>query len=300
MNEKALAIREEFAVNYADPEMVKTLKATVAQGLNDAEFVMFAQHCKATGLNPFKKEVWAIKGKSYINKRGERIEGKVQIMTGINGFHTIANANPSYDGLETGLIDKNGDYKTQAYPGNDYIGAWCKVYRKDRRMPVEAVAMLLEYDKSAEVSYDSIWKKMKRVMITKCAESVALRKAFPQELNGLYTSEEMPQEFAPPAPLKLELEGEGRAAIDVTPGAKKAAVMTADELQKAQEIPVGEIYTYKLPFVSKEKYRELIARGFTRNPNTGLWAGPEYLEEFSDCIQDHGYNDQSDTEEASV
>jgi RecT family len=115
----------------------------------------------------------------------------VQLMTGINGFHAIANANEAYDGMESGLIDQEGSYVTQAYPKNDFIGAWCKVYRKDRRMPLEGVAMLNEYDKN-----QGNWQKMKRVMIMKCAESVALRKAFPQQLNGLYTAEEMPTEYS--------------------------------------------------------------------------------------------------------
>lgn len=195
MEQKALTIRDNYAIDFNSPEIIQTLKNTVAQGATDAEFAMFLQFCKATGLNPFKKEIWFIKGKGYTNNRGEWIEGKVQMMTGINGFHSIANAHPLYDGIEVGFIDPQGEFKTQAYPKNDYIGAWCRVYRKDRRVPVEAVAMLSEYDKS-KPEKESVWKTMKRVMITKCAESVGLRKAFSQELNGLYTAEEMPLEYS--------------------------------------------------------------------------------------------------------
>jgi phage recombination protein Bet len=194
------ATQQTALLNFDDPEVIRTLKATVARGLSDAEFMLFAQHCKGTQLNPFKNEVWAIKGKGYTNKRGEHVEGKLQIMTGINGFFTIANANEMFDGIESGLIDPNGDYKPLAYPKNDFIGAWCKVYRKDRRIPVEAVAMLNEYDKSLDSYYPEkgIWRSMKRGMIQKCAESIALRKAFPQQLNGMYTQEEMPPEFSGP------------------------------------------------------------------------------------------------------
>ena len=158
------------------------IRATVAIGASDLELKYFLEFAKSTGLNPFKKELWFIKA-----------GGRLQMMTGINGFFAIANADPAFDGFESGLIDKEGNYKPLTFPGNDFIGAWCKVYRKDRKIPCEGVAMLSEYDKK-----QGNWKTMQRVMIVKCAESVALRKAFPQQLNGLYTAEEMPKEFAPP------------------------------------------------------------------------------------------------------
>jgi len=167
-------------VKYEDKGIIETLKATVAQGLNDSEFKLFTEFCKSTGLNPFKKEIWAIKA-----------GGRLQLMTGINGFQAIANANEEYDGMESGLITPDGSYATQAYPTNDFIGAWARVYRKDRKMPLEAVAMLGEYKKSTP-----IWQNMTRIMILKCAKSVALREAFPQQLNGLYTAEEMPSEYS--------------------------------------------------------------------------------------------------------
>lgn len=178
-------------IDYNDPKVIATLKATVAQGLNDAEYRLFAEQCRTTGLSAVKKEIWAIKA-----------GGRLQIMTGIQGYHQIANSHFQYDGIESGLVGKGGEYLPLTYPGEDYIGAWAKVYRKDRRLPHEGVTFLKEYDKGV-----GNWKSMKRVMINKCAESVALRKAFPQELNGLYTQEEMPHDYEEP-----------KLTVDVTPG----------------------------------------------------------------------------------
>ena len=48
-------------IDYNNREMLQTLKETVAQELNDSEFKLFVEHCKSTNLNPFKREVWAIK-----------------------------------------------------------------------------------------------------------------------------------------------------------------------------------------------------------------------------------------------
>ena len=48
-------------IDYNNATMIQTLKATVAQGLNEPEFRLFTEHCKSTGLNPFKKEVCILK-----------------------------------------------------------------------------------------------------------------------------------------------------------------------------------------------------------------------------------------------
>jgi phage recombination protein Bet len=168
-------------VNYEDKKVLQTIRETVAIGATDSEFAMFIGFCKATGLNPFKREIWFIK-----------VNGRVQMMTGINGFHAIANSHPEYDGIESGLVGKGGEYLSATYPGNDFIGAWARVHRKDRKLPIEGVAMLSEYDKG-----HGNWKTMRRVMINKCAESVGLRKGFPQQLGGLYTDAEYQPEAKP-------------------------------------------------------------------------------------------------------
>jgi hypothetical protein len=163
-----------------------------------------------------------VKGNSYwSDKQNKQIQGKAQIMVGINGFHAIANSHQLYDGLEVGMIGKGGEYLPLTYPTNDYIGAWCKVYRKDRRIPVEGVAFMAEYGKGkVDAKYDSVWKSMPRVMIQKCAESVALRKAFPQELNGVYSDAEMPLEYSQPT-------------ATVVPPQLQSVVKPADEIDQS-------------------------------------------------------------------
>ncbi|NCX94150.1 MAG: hypothetical protein EBX40_05705, partial [Gammaproteobacteria bacterium] len=159
---KELITTGNHALDWNDNNVIATLRHTVAGGLNDAEFLLFAEHCKATGLNPFKREVWAIKA-----------GGRLQVMTGINGFLAIANAHPQFDGMEVEVDFDEAPTK-----------AICKVYRKDRKFPAVGVALMKEYGKDTP-----IWRQMPRVMLTKVAKSIAIREAFPQELNGLYTEE---------------------------------------------------------------------------------------------------------------
>lgn len=181
-------------LNLDDGKVIATLKATIAKDLTSEEFDLFREICRGTGLNPFKREIWAIKSKGYINKRGEQVDGKLQIMTGINGFYEIANNDVNFDGIESGLVGPMGDLVNQAYPKQDWIGAWARVHLKTRKVPVEYCVMRDECDQSRLDPYypeRGIWRVRPRIMTMKCAEALALRKALPQKLNFLYVEEEI-------------------------------------------------------------------------------------------------------------
>jgi phage recombination protein Bet len=170
-------------INYEDNKTLQVIKESVAKDATPAEFNYFLEFCKSTGLNPFKKEIWFIKTNSG-----------VQIITGINGFLTIANNHPQFDGMEVSLQEENGKL----------ISATAKVYRKDRRIPSCATVYLNEYFKPSKFG-NGMWEKMPRMMLQKVAKSVALREAFSQELSGIYIEEEMPpqeQEIVTAEPVK--------------------------------------------------------------------------------------------------
>ena len=208
---------------------------TVAKGATPSEFKMFIEFCKATGLNPYKKEIWFIKDK----------QGKVQIMTGINGFLSIANNHPQFDGMEVSIEEKDGKL----------ISATAKVYRKDRKIPSCATVYLSEYFKPSQ-SGKGMWEKMPRMMLQKVAKSVALREAFPQELNGIYTQEEMPQEYELPK----------------------------DEIQQPQY--VYDVSLYHDASKVKGILQAYIKRGYRVEGN--LLFTPEPVPQLSECVQD-GY-----------
>lgn len=160
----------DLAVKTTSIDMLATLRDTVAPGLTNAEFLLFSEMVKATNLNPITKEIWAIKA-----------GGRLQVMTGINGFLKIANSHPQFDGMEVSF----------EWDEKNLISSTAKVYRKDRRFPSVATAYLSEYGKQTP-----IWKSMPTIMLSKCAKSLAIREAFIAEVGGLYTQEEMPSEYA--------------------------------------------------------------------------------------------------------
>lgn len=159
-------------INYDDQKTIETLKATVAQNATQEEFAMFCAMCKSSGLNPFKREIWFIK-----------IDNRVQMMTGFNGFLAIANSHPQFDGLECDV----------EFQGQTPVKATAKCYRKDRSRPSVGIAFITESKKNSP-----IWNSQPSQMLMKVAKSRALREAFTQEMGGLYTNDEIPAEEIQP------------------------------------------------------------------------------------------------------
>lgn len=219
------------AINYSDPKMVAVLRQTVAKDATDAEFEMFAQFCQSTRLNPFKREIWFIK-----------VNGRVQMMTGINGFFSIANSHPQYDGLE---CDLEFDEKT-----GQPTKATARAHRKDRKFPAVGIALLRESKGGSP-----IWNTQPSVMLSKVAKARALREAFPQEMGGLYTEDEMPREYA--------------AVVT-------EVVKTTTPVEVIQPEPT-EIYSYRIPNATREQKLFFERRGFAFNPDLDCWQGHKHL-----------------------
>lgn len=168
--ENGLAVVPETGLpDYRNKKVLALLKETYAKGATNAEFAMYLAHAQSTGLNPFKKELWFIKTR-----------GGVQLMTGINGFAAIANSNPEYDGIEV-----NTDYDESGKP----IRSVALCYRKDRKFPSKGTAIFAE-----DKGQSPIWTTRPTVMLEKVAKARAWREAFPQQLNGIYSQEEIERE----------------------------------------------------------------------------------------------------------
>lgn len=167
-----------------NPQQIELLKNTICKGSTDNEFMLFSHACKRTGLDPFMKQIHAVKRWDSSAKREV-----MSIQTGIDGYRLIAERTGKYaPGREpTYIYDKDGKLvSATAYvkkQTND--GTWHEVC---------ATAFYNEYVQTTkEGNPTSFWKKMPHGQLAKCAEALALRKAFPAELSGIYTHEEMQQ-----------------------------------------------------------------------------------------------------------
>lgn len=183
-------------------DQLDLIKTTVANGTSDDEFRLFIEVCKLTGLNPFAKQIYAIMRSAGKDAQGRWIK-RMTIQTGIDGYRLMA----ARTGELAGIDDPTYDTEDGEHPNR----ATVTVYRlvQGQRMPFVATARWREYaalDKDANPT--NLWAKMPWLMLGKCSEALALRKAFAAELSGVYTSEEMAQAdnpdttptLAPPTP----------------------------------------------------------------------------------------------------
>lgn len=226
-------------------EQVATIKNTIARDCNDSELALFIGACKRAGLDPLQKQIYAMK-----------MGGKLSIQTSIDGFRVIA--------------ERSGKYRGQVGPfwcGED--GKWVDVWL-DRKPPAAARVGVIHRDFAEPLwgvarfaSYSrggGLWQQMPEVMIAKVAEAVALRKAFPNDLSGLHTSDEMEQAAKGPAteqPRTLaEFTAKAKAIADSTPAPSEieakteAAAVEVDRAEAKAEVnpdgpepPVGALET---------------------------------------------------------
>ncbi len=164
---------------------------------------IFFRQIERTGLDPFNKQIYALF--RWDNKARRKT---MQIQTSVDGLRLVAERTGQYGG---GTCEQwcgpDGQWTDVWLSKDPPAGAKAGVYKKGYQAPTYAVATFEEYaQRDRNHQLQGMWKNMPARMLLKCAESLALRKAFPQELSGLYTSEEMGQAEQAPEPQVAPVE----------------------------------------------------------------------------------------------
>ena len=170
------------------PSIVRNYLTNGNGAVTDQEVNYFVHLCRGQRLNPFLKEIYLIK---FGTQPATFVVSK-------EAFLKRAEANPQYDGSESGIIVLNKDGELIERKGGFFlkdseqvVGGWAKVYRKDRKYPSDVQVTFEEYaGRTKDGNLNSNWANRPATMIKKVALVQALREAFPNDLNNLYTEEE--------------------------------------------------------------------------------------------------------------
>lgn len=191
----ALAIRPDQT--SWTPEQAAVLRQSgISDQVATAELSGFLHLCQRTQLDPFSRQIYLI-GR-YDRRAGREV---FTPQTGIDGYRVVAHRVVAASGQAFGYedtlwCDSSGQWRDAWLSDKPPAAAKVTVLRNGQRF--SAVALFREYVQTGKENRPiGLWGKMPAGQLAKCAEALALRKAFPHDLAGVYTAEEMAQADSP-------------------------------------------------------------------------------------------------------
>ncbi|MBK8695687.1 MAG: phage recombination protein Bet [Deltaproteobacteria bacterium] len=183
MDHSSLALREHQPLEFTEAQR-RLIRDAYANGASDEEFAVLMEIARARRLNPLLRQI------HFVSRwDGEKHRPVWAAQVSIDGLRAIAERTGLYAGQDEPEFVENPDGTIKL--------CRVRVWRRDWPRPAVGLAYWAEYcqmarDRTTGKSRPTaMWARMPHVMLSKCAESLALRKAFPEDMSGLYTSEEM-------------------------------------------------------------------------------------------------------------
>lgn len=272
---------------FLTDDQKEIIRRTFGVGAPPEEIAKFIATVERTGLDPFARQL-------YFSSRYDKEKGKNVWLTqvSIDGLRVVAERTGAYEG-QTGPFwcGQDGVWREMwPDPSNPPFAAKVGVFRAGFKEPIYGVARWKSYHQTkAGGGVSFMWSKMDDLMLGKCAEALALRRAFPQQLSGLYAEEEMSQADMEPVPTASEQPPVARqvaapvqqvaqapARVVAQPTSKEQPVVaTVDESKPANAPPhdpqTGEVLVTVAPDAPElPQLKELLVKGLGHNSTTAM------------------------------
>lgn len=243
MNDQQLAWLEKNEITTAE---WKTLNSSLFPGARPESLVLYMNYCRARKLDPMKKPAHIVP-MSVKDAQTGKYEWRDVVMPGIYEYRTTAARTGRYAGQDDVVFGEDIELDGNIYGrGGQIVPLFAKVtvYRivEGIRCPFTGTAYFTETCATKkDGGLNAMWSKRPRGQLAKCAEADALRKAFPDELGGEMTIEEM----------------EGRTIEDSTVSGVK--VYTDDQYQDFLDLIDGKQPLAYFVFISSLDQEQAVA-----------------------------------------
>lgn len=257
-------------ITFTAPQL-KVIKDTVAKDTNPTEFNLFLEACRSYGLDPFRKQIHAV-----VYSKNDEAKRKMTIIVSRDGLRVLAHRCRDYrPASDPALIVYDADAKGPTNP-KGIVSATVKLWKQDNRgewYPVIGEAYWDEFAPVAdEWAFDEEsrkrkptgkkvldasgnWAKMPIVMITKCAESQALRAGWPETFGNIHAEEEM-ERVTVAATASEALEAHDRAEREAKTGGR-GLLMVFDDAMKLEKVPMGSVADRVAEFIQTQDPAEV-------------------------------------------
>lgn len=189
-NKQSLVVNNTIDMWNCEKQLKEIRQIVSNTPLTDIEFAFLVGLGKQTGLNPFQKEIWAVKYQAT---------KPAQIFIGKNGYSTLAKRDPEYEYHQANAVyskdtflmcDDEIRHSASHIDRGDLVGAYCKVKRKSAEKATYVWVTMEEYKPKYTNSDKNLWSTIPETMIKKVAEAQALRQAFGEVCQGAYSDAE--------------------------------------------------------------------------------------------------------------
>lgn len=246
MTQAALTIAGENLAAIPD-ERLELLRHTYANGCTPAEFDLFVAAARRLDLDPFARQITLTQRRKKVN--GQWVNVAEPVVT-IDGFRAVAEKSGSYEGqTPPQWCGPDGHWVDVWLESTPPAAARVGVHRAGWKEPIWGIAQWEAYaatNRDGELT--GWWKKGGPHMLAKCAEALALRKAFPNTLGGVYTSDELGAEPA------------ASATVDPAPAPRNTPVHGGDDWQEAPEPAPAPVPNTQTPAAAPG--HEAVGRGY--------------------------------------